>query len=208
MAARLPPAPTPSRPSAIEVQPVSPGTYVERGVASWYGYPFHGRRAADGEIFDMNQSVAAHRTLPFGSVVRVTNMANGRQTEVRIIDRGPFVGGRIIDLSFSAARAIDMVGSGVAQVRLDLLASPGSPLGGEFTVQIGAFQQRGNADRLKARMAEHYPAFVADYDGPDGHYFRVRVGREASQQDAQKLAANLKAAGGFETFVVRLDPAR
>ena len=106
--------------------PVVPGTFIEQGVASWYGYPFNGRRAADGEIYDMKQPVAAHRTLPFGSMCRVTNLRNGLTTEVRIIDRGPFAKGRIIDLSFAAASMIDMVGTGTAQVRLDLIASPGA----------------------------------------------------------------------------------
>jgi rare lipoprotein A len=200
----LPSAPSPSP----EVLPVPPGTYQEQGVASWYGYPFNGRKAADGETYDMNQPVAAHRTLPFGSVVRVTNLKNGRQTEVRIIDRGPFVGGRIIDLSFAAAREIDMVGTGTASVRLELVSSPAPPLAGNFTVQIGAFQQRENADRLRAQMAAHYPVLVVEYDGSDGHYYRVRVGREPSQQAAQQLAAKLAADGGFQTFVVRLDESR
>jgi rare lipoprotein A len=188
---------------------VPPGTYQEQGVASWYGFPFNGRRAADGETYDMNQPVAAHRTLPFGSVVRVTNLRNGRQTEVRIIDRGPFVGGRIIDLSFAAARSIDMVGTGTASVRLDLVSSPmQTPLAGNFAVQIGAFQQRGNAERLRSQMAARYPVSLVDFDAPDGHYYRVRVGREPSQQAAQQLAAKLGAEGGFQTFVVRIDDAR
>lgn len=203
----VPPAPSPVPPPFADVQPVPPGTYEEQGVASWYGFPFHGRRAADGEIYDMNQPVAAHRTLPFGSVVRVTNLKNGRQTEVRIIDRGPFVGGRIIDLSLAAARSIDMVGTGTASVRLDLVSSP-APLAGNFTVQIGAFQQRSNADRLRTQMAAHYPVFLVDYDAPDGHYYRVRVGRERTEQSAQQLAAKLAAEGDFQTFVVRLDEAR
>ena len=196
-------APTPP---FAEVQPVPPGTYQEQGIASWYGFPFHGRRAADGEIYDMNQPVAAHRTLPFGSIVRVTNLKNGRQTEVRVIDRGPFVGGRIIDLSFSAARSIDMVGTGTATVRLDLVSSP-APLAGDFTVQIGAFQMRVNADKLRTQMAARYLVFLVDYEAPDGHYYRVRVGREPSEQAAQRLAARLAADGGFQTFVVRLDQA-
>ena len=136
----------------------------------------------------MNQPVAAHRTLPFGSVVRVTNLRNGKQTEVRIIDRGPFVGGRIIDLSFAAAREIDMVGTGTASVKLELVSSPGAPLTGNFTVQIGAFLQRANADRLRAELAARYPVFLVDYNAPDGHYYRVRVGSEPSQRRAQQLA--------------------
>jgi len=101
-----------------------------------------------------------------------------------------------------------MVGPGTASVRLDLVSSPAPPLSGNFTVQIGAFQQRGNADRLLSQMAASYPVFLVDYDAPDGHYYRVRVGREPSQQAAQRLAAKLAAEGSFQTFVVRIDEAR
>ncbi|MGC1188350.1 MAG: septal ring lytic transglycosylase RlpA family protein, partial [Candidatus Acidiferrales bacterium] len=97
--------------------------YVEEGVASWYGFPFQGRRTSDGEIYDMNQMVAAHRTLPFNTIVRVTNLRNGLQTEVRIIDRGPFVEGRIIDLSLAAAKALDIVATGTAPVRLEIVTA-------------------------------------------------------------------------------------
>ena len=106
-------------PPAIERQPAVPGEYVEEGVASWYGVPFNGRRTSNGEIYDMHEFTAAHRTLPFNGVVRVTNLNNGKQTEVRINDRGPFVANRIIDLSLSAAQAIEMVGTGTAHVRLE-----------------------------------------------------------------------------------------
>jgi rare lipoprotein A len=184
---------------------IAPGTYLERGVASWYGPPFHGRQSSSGEVFDMNQFVAAHRTLPFGSIVRVTNLNNGKNTEVRIIDRGPFVEGRVIDLSLAAARAIDMVGTGVAPVRLELVSSP-VPLTGAFSVQVGAFQQRKNADRLQADLSRRYPVFVQDYQAPSGRLYRVRVGRLATQQAAERLAAELTRERGFHnTFVVRLD---
>jgi rare lipoprotein A len=184
-----------------------PGAYVEEGIASWYGVPFHGRRAANGEVYDMNQLTAAHRTLPFGSLVRVTNLDNGRQTEVRITDRGPFVQGRIIDLSFAAARAVDMVGPGLAHVRLELLSlGPVSPGEGNFTVQVGAFTQRGNAERLRDRlMGQYAPIFIQDYDAPNGYFYRVRVGRVPTQQDAEQLAARLKTEQQLSTFVVRLD---
>jgi len=188
-------------------QRVPAGTYVEQGVASWYGYPFHGRRASDGERFDMNKLVAAHRTLPFGSVVQVVNLNNGRRTEVRIIDRGPFVEGRLIDLSFAAARTIDMVGTGIAPVRLELLSSP-SPLAGPFTVQVGAFQQRRNAERLKAQLMASYPVFIQDYDAPAGRFYRVRVGRLPNERAAQQLAVQLAKERGFQTFVLRLDELR
>ena len=183
------------------------GSYAEQGVASWYGIPFHGRRAANGEIFDMNTLVAAHRTLPFGSLVRVTNLNNGKQTEVRIIDRGPFVEGRVLDLAHAAAVALGMIGTGTAPVRIELLSAAG-PLTGEFTVQIGAFADRSNADRLRDRLLPRYPTIlIQEYDAPAGRLYRVRVGRAPSPDAAQQLAQRLRDGDGFQTFVVRLDPA-
>src|SRR6202167_2820184 len=113
-------------PSARAPAPAPPAGSVERGMASWYGHPYHGRRAADGEVYDMETLVAAHRTLPFNTWVRVYNLNNNKTVDVRIIDRGPFVDGRIIDLSHAAAQAIDMIGPGVAQVRLEIIRSPAS----------------------------------------------------------------------------------
>lgn len=204
-----PPSRQPSAPSAVQPPkrsaPFVPGIYVEQGVASWYGVPFDGRRAADGEIFDMNSLVAAHRTLPFGSVLRVTNLNNGRNVEVRVIDRGPFVGDRILDLARAAAVSLDMIGTGTAPVRIELLSGPGLA-GGEFTVQVGAFADRHNAEQLRERLLARYqPIFIQDYDAPTGHFYRVRVGRLPSPDSAQQLAIQLKGADGFQTFVVRLD---
>ena len=178
---------------------------MEQGTASWYGIPFNGRRAANGEIFDMNTLVAAHRTLPFGSILRVTNLNNGRDVEVRVIDRGPFVGDRILDLARAAAVSLDMIGTGTAPVRIELLSGP-SPAGGEFTVQVGAFADRANAEHLRDRLlAAYQPIFIQDYDTPAGHFYRVRVGRVPSPDAAQQLAAQLRASDGFQTFVMRLD---
>ncbi len=205
------PAPQPgaSRPSgappAIERQPAVPGEYVEEGVASWYGVPFNGRRTSNGEIYDMHEFTAAHRTLPFNCVVRVTNLNNGYQTEVRINDRGPFVATRVIDLSLSAAQAIEMVGPGTANVRLEILSGP-NPNVGFFAVQIGAFKVQENAERLKAEMEATYPPVsIATYDSPNGTFYRVRVGRLPSEDAAQKLADQLHDAEQMTTFVVRLD---
>ena len=184
-----------------------PPPYVEVGIASWYGAPFNGRIASSGEVYDMNQPVAAHRTLPFGSIVRVTNMTNGRHTDVRIIDRGPFVGGRVIDLSRAAARDIGMLGPGTARVRIELLSAP-APLAGDFTVQISAFEHRQDAERLRGRLAARYTVFIQEFDSPAGHFFGVTVGREPTLQAAQRLAAQLAAQGGFRTFVVRFDAAQ
>jgi len=203
------PAQPESSPVPVESEPapVAPSTFVQQGVASWYGKPFNGRHASDGEIYHMNDAVAAHRTLPFGSMVRVTNLNNGLHTDVRIIDRGPFVHGRIIDLSRAAARAIQMIGPGTAPVRIELLSSP-APLTGDFTVQVGAFEQQDNADRVRDQMLGSYPVFVQEYDAPDGHFYRVRVGRVSTQEAADALAARLTSEHGFHTFVVRLDQAR
>jgi rare lipoprotein A len=199
--------PSSSRPSnpPPRGKPAIPGEYVEEGVASWYGDPFNGHRTSNGEVYDMYQFTAAHRTLPFGVVLRVTNLSNGKQTEVRINDRGPFVGNRIIDLSLSAARAIEMVGPGTAQVRIEMLSGP-SPIGGFFGVQVGAFLVKENADALRDRLALQFPpAIVVPYDSPNGQYFRVRVGRVPSEAAAADLASQLLAAGQNYTFVVRLD---
>ena len=97
---------------------------TETGIASWYGHPYHGRQAADGEIYDMETLVAAHRTLPFQTWVRVYNLRNHKTVDVRIIDRGPFIDGRIIDLSHAAAEAIDLVGPGIGPVRIEVIPAP------------------------------------------------------------------------------------
>ena len=192
-------------PPATERRPVVPGEYVEEGVASWYGVPFNGRRTSNGEIYDMHEFTAAHRTLPFNAVVRVTNLRNGKQTQVRINDRGPFVADRVIDLSLSAAEAIEMVGPGTAQVRLEVIAGSG-PVTGLFAVQIGAFRTQENAQRLKVEMESRtLPVSIATYDSPSGLLYRVRVGRVATEAEANQLAAQLRAAGQMTTFVVRLD---
>jgi rare lipoprotein A len=203
---QYPPSQAPSSaPPAIERQPAIPGQYVEEGVASWYGDPFNGRRAANGEIYDMHQFTAAHRTLPFGAIVRVTNLRNGKQTQVRITDRGPFVANRVIDLSLSAAQAIDMVGPGTAPVRLEILGGP-NPQVGFFGVQVGAFQSQDNAERFRAQLAARYGTVsIAQYDSPTGMFYRVRVGRLPTQPAAQQLADQLRANDQLTTFVVRLD---
>jgi rare lipoprotein A len=186
--------------------PFVPGIFVQEGTASWYGVPFNGRRAADGEIFDMNSLVAAHRTLPFGSILRVTNLNNGRDVQVRVIDRGPFVGDRILDLARAAAVALDMIGTGTARVRIELLSGPVAPAG-DFTVQVGAFADRANAEHLRDRLLARYqPIFIQEDDTPTGHFYRLRVGRVATPDAAQQLAMRLQDSEGIQqTFVMRLD---
>jgi rare lipoprotein A len=211
-----PPAPTPqsappetgtpsTRSPTVPPPSVVPGEYTEHGVASWYGAPFNGRPTSNGEIYDMYQLTAAHRTLPFNAVVRVTNLGNGKQVNVRINDRGPFVANRIIDLSYSAAEAIGMIGPGTAEVRLDVVAGP-DPNVGFFSVQVGAFQIEENAERLQKQLSERYtPVTVAEFDSPNGVYYRVRAGRLPSEAAARELLGQIEQQEKTIAFVVRLD---
>jgi rare lipoprotein A len=176
----------------------------ETGLASWYGHPYHGRPAANGEIYDMEALTAAHRTLPFGAWVRVVNLNNGKTVDVRIIDRGPFVENRIIDLSHAAAAAIDLIGPGVAPVRLDILSLPVALAETWYGVQAGAFLDRDRAERLRVALEQDFgPAhLVQRADSPT--LWRVVVGRVNSEQDAAALASRIRAQFG-SAFVVRLD---
>ena len=197
-------APRPAAPSAPIVQ-------GEEGIASWYGRPFHGRHTASGEIYNMYDMTAAHRTLPFGTQVRVHNLENGRDTEVRINDRGPFVKGRIIDLSYTSAQSMGMPST--ALVRLEILSTgsgaPGtiSSAPGVFAVQVGAFKDRRNAERLKGLIEPRFgPVAIQGFDRGNGFFYRVRVGREASEEAARDLARDLRRANlATETFVIRLN---
>jgi rare lipoprotein A len=198
------PAATPKRDTAAPNPAMS--AYTEEGNASWYGLPFHGRRASNGEVYDMHKFTAAHRTLPFDTVVRVTNLSNGKSTVVRITDRGPFVDNRIIDLSMAAANEIDSIGPGVVPVRLDILSPGVDPTSGFFTVQIGAFRDRGNAERLRQRLnAAYSPIFIQRYDSPDGLFYRVRVGKVPGEGAAHQFGEQLRNREGFTPIVVRLD---
>jgi rare lipoprotein A len=202
------PAPTPSVPARKYNKQAAPppSDYTEEGNASWYGEPFHGRRASNGEIYDMYKLTAAHRTLPFDTIVRVTNLTNGKSTNVRITDRGPFVENRVIDLSMAAAREIESIGPGVVPVRIEIVSGSVDLASGFFTVQVGAFRDRGNAERLRDRLnATYNPVFVQQYDSPEGLYYRVRVGKVSSEDAARQFGEQLRAREGFTPFVVRLD---
>ena len=158
---------------------VPPG-YTETGLASWYGHPYHGRAAADGEIYDMEKMTAAHRTLPFDTWVRVYDLDNDKTAEVRIIDRGPFVDGRVIDLSRAAARQLEMIGPGIARVRIGVIRAPESTPAASYAVQVGAFQNRYNADRLRAEMESSF-GIARITPGPgDPPSWRVLVGSEST----------------------------
>lgn len=187
--------------------PVAVG-HTEEGIASWYGVPYHGRPAADGEIYNMETLVAAHRTMPFNTWVRVTNLANHKSVNVRIIDRGPFVEGRIIDLSKAAARDIDLLGPGIGEVRLEVIGAPVDiPAGDFYGVQIGAYASLDRAERMRIDYAARFggTARIVEKQGPSP-LWRVVVGREASAAAAQQIADGL-APDLHNIFVVRLDPA-
>jgi rare lipoprotein A len=198
----VPPPPPTARPGATET-----------GMASWYGEPYNGRRAASGEIYNMEQLTAAHRTLPFDTWVEVNNLDNGKQVDVRITDRGPFVAGRIIDLSRAAAREIDMLGPGVARVRLRVIEvprtnsapsrpQPSAPVyapGEWYSAQAGAFSDRTRADSLADSLASSFEN-VRVVSAPA--VWRVLVGREATLDAANQLAAKVRAIVG-EAVVVR-----
>jgi rare lipoprotein A len=143
--------------------------------------------------------------MAFNTMVRVTNLMNGKSVVVRITDRGPFVENRIIDLSRAAAQTIESVGPGVVPVRLEVV-SGNDPFGGYFTVQVGAFKERMNADRLRERLDALYPpATIQQVALDDGTFYRVRVGRILGEQPAQRFADDLKVKEGFHAMVIRLD---
>ena len=177
----------------------------ETGVASWYGHPYHGRPSSSGEIYDMEQLTAAHRTLPFGTIVEVRDLDNGRTVSVRINDRGPFVKGRLIDLSHAAAREILMLGPGTANVRLRIASLPAAIPDGFFAVQTGAFRERANAERHRQRMQQLYGSARLVQRG-DPPLWRVLTGHASTIADAPALAARIQAASGA-AFVVRVDAA-
>ncbi|MGA8541420.1 MAG: septal ring lytic transglycosylase RlpA family protein [Terriglobales bacterium] len=190
----------------IEVPKGVKPIFEETGVASWYGAPYHNRRGSNGEIYDMNAMTAAHLTLPLGSVARITNLKTGHTALVRITDRGPFVPGRIVDLSLAAAKALDVYLPGTAKVRLEVLQAP-APLdsGGRWAVQIGSFTGQKAAAELAEHLQRRYQmAKIVKFVSPVGNWWvRVRV-LDDDRQRAATLARETETAEG-SVFLVRLD---
>ena len=182
-------------PEGIEV----PKGYSQIGIASWYGVEEHGRPAASGERFSMYGYTAAHRSLPIGTVARVTNLENGRDIVLRINDRGPFIEGRIIDLSYAAAKAVDMIGNGTAKVKVEVISAPGRRnhyFQAKYTVQIGSFRDRENALSLKDELNKRLRNVQVDAIDLDGDiYHRVRIAQFSKKDDAEKVAAELRELG-------------
>ena len=177
--------------------------YKQNGVASWYGPGFHGKKTANGETYDMDAMTAAHKELPFESIVEVVNRDNGRRVRVRINDRGPFVKGRIIDLSRAAADAIGMIGPGTARVTIRVVSAGRGPAQSQtrYKVQLGAFRQRANAEDLLRRARRVDPdTRIREGDG----LFRVEVGPFPTRQGAESSRDQFRRHG----FDAALVPAR
>jgi rare lipoprotein A len=206
------------------VAPWPPATDgAEVGLASWYGRDFHGRRTASGEIYDMYQITAAHKTLPLGTLVEVSHLETGRSIQVRVNDRGPFIAGRVIDLSYGAARLLGMVGQGVAPVRVRPLSmaarvnaappapgppGPGPPAAGSagtFTMQLGSFTSRANATAFAGTLQQRFNGVHLVPARIDGEtVYRVRMGTYPSWEEARRAAEGV-AGAGYDVVVVEVD---
>jgi len=186
-------------------EPKSADGHVMTGLASWYGPDFHGRPTSSKEIYDMNDMTAAHRTLPFGTWVLVSNLDNGRSVAVRINDRGPFVAGRIIDLSYAAARMLGVVGPGTVPVRLELLDQNAPPPSAQlYSVQAGSFAAKDNAERLRDKLSGLFgQVTVSAFATAERTYYRVRIGAR-TRDEAEAIARRL-ADAGYSVMIVERD---
>jgi len=180
------------------------------GLASYYAEPYHGRKTASGEVFDTYQGrTAAHRILPFNTMVRVTNKTNGREVDVRINDRGPFIDGRVIDLSLRAARQIELVGPGIAPVKLTLLKAAEVPKvevsdkPSAYAVQVAAFETEAAAEDLKHELEKKYSGVTIQAFSQEKTFYRVRIGKP-DIESATKLASELRKSD-YKPFIVRLN---
>ncbi len=195
----VPPAPETPPPPPAPPQPV----YRETGIASWYGREFQGRRTTSGEVFDMDGLSAAHRTLPLGTVISVTNLDNFRSITVRVNDRGPFAGNRVLELSYGAARELGFASQGTARVRIEVMDR--IPDKGPFTVHAAFFSEEESAHVLKERLNRRFEVVViTPFQTNAGTFYRVRVGSYQTEQKAEAIAAKLKLEG-LEPFVMRKD---
>lgn len=187
--------------------PISPPGPVavdgaEVGIASWYGREFHGRKTSSGEIYDMHDLTAAHRDLPLGTWILVTNLDNGRSVEVRVNDRGPFVANRVVDLSYGAGRLLGMIQPGLVPVRISVTRPAAADAGARpsssarFTVQVGSFMSRENARRIERSLAETFSGgeIVQRAVGAD-MYYRVWVGDFVTRAEADATAVRLAQQG-------------
>jgi rare lipoprotein A len=193
--------------------------FREQGVASWYGDPFHKKKTANGEVYNMHAMTAAHKTLPFGTMVKVTNVENNKSTVVRINDRGPFCRDRIIDLSFRAAKEIEMIQNGTAPIEIIALGKDDAYLAaakdvtsdtiyftGDFTIQAGAFSRPENAENLKKSLEKiAREVVVGEFKKNDRTFYRVRVGRFNSLIQARDTEQRMIENGFENVYIVAWD---
>lgn len=198
--------------------PITDSTgFRQSGLASWYGDPFHGRKTASGETYNMHAKTAAHKTLPLGTFVLVKNLENGEKTVVRVNDRGPFVRGRVIDLSYKAAKDIKMIGPGTAKVEVIAMEKgqagksddrPQHPdfYSGDFTVQVGSFTHKSYAERLRKKLLRVYERVTITRVVIESRtFYRVRAGRFTSLKSAENAEAHLLQKGYKGAFAVACD---
>jgi rare lipoprotein A len=175
---------------------------VQTGLASWYGPNFHGKTTSSSEIYNMYDMTAAHRSLPFGTYVMVTNMNNGKSVKVKINDRGPFVEGRIIDLSFAAAKVLDAVDPGVIPVKIEILADESPPKNSlRYAVQVGSFANKDNATSLQKKLKNMFrDVYVSPFHTPTQTFYRVRI-NALDRGNAEDITHKLNKEG-YVAFVV------
>ena len=220
---KLPPTQRPYKLNNIWYHPIPTAKgYIEEGIASWYGKKFHGRLTSNGEIYDMYKISAAHKTLPIGTTVKVTNLQNNKTLLTRINDRGPFVAGRIIDLSFKAAEILDIVNAGTAEVKIEAVRvvieniKPGTDLispeplpdfrFGKFVIQVGSFKTLLNALQLKADLMGRYDQInIIPFNIEQNKFYRVQVGIFNDLYKARNETTVLSKAGHKGTFIVAVE---
>jgi rare lipoprotein A len=202
-------APTPAPPGGVSAEDLDfieshKPILIEEGLATWYTAT-KGRKSANGQLFDDHSLTAAHRTLPMGSLIVVTNIETGESSPMRITDRGPFVEGRLLDLTIASAKATGVYRAGLVNVRVEVYRTP-KPIesGGRWCVQIGAFTSQRKANQLKSKLQRKYPdANVIEFPGEDSYWVRIRPSGDDRKQ-AQSVARHLRPAQG-SAFLTRLD---
>jgi rare lipoprotein A len=179
--------------------------FSEQGLATWYTAPYKGRKAANGQVFSDDALTAAHRTLPMGSLVVVTNLKTRQASAMRISDRGPFSPDKLIDLTMASAKATGVYRMGTAPVRIDVYQTP-KPMetGGRWCVQIGAFKSERSAEKFKEQLLKRYPeARVIEFPGEDSYWVRIRPEGD-NREEAESIANHLHPAEG-DAYLTRLD---
>jgi len=192
--------------------------HSETGIASWYGTKFHGNLTSSGEPYDMYKMTAAHKTLPLPSYVSVKNLGNGKKVIVKVNDRGPFVDGRIIDLSYAAAQKLGVVRNGTAEVEIEVLTTPQTTSSTEnldqiayvknspqkYFVQLGAFSEINNAEKFRDRLASQSiePAIIKTYSDSNGEFHKVQVGPISNTNELQLIQSRLADLGYTQIYIV------